>query len=144
MTDDELTISRQSADDASVGANPLKNKDTDDADDADDDLHHHSGAPSDEAEVFEELLTQAVPDPVNRRGYDFRDKPTDHQPLRQVRDGTVSYWPRAISNSPEDRREPGAVFAQVTIRGIRGAGVWRLGPGDNIYDIDPRWRDDRS
>jgi energy-coupling factor transporter ATP-binding protein EcfA2 len=51
----------------------------------------------------------------------------------------TTIWPRAISTSPEDRRdEPGQVFARVTIRE-----VWppALGPpGDDVFDLDPRWR----
>jgi hypothetical protein len=97
--------------------------------------------PADEAAVFEELLTQAVPDPVNGHGCDFRDQPTDHQPLRQVRDGTVRYWPRAISNGPEEPK-PGAVFAHVTIREIVVPAI-SAGPGDDLLDIDLRWRQRR-
>ena len=90
MADDEPTISRRSADDASVGDNPLKNNDTDDADD---DLHHHSGVfSSDEAAVFEELLAQAVPDPVDRRGCDFCGKPADYQRLLLITDGERAAW----------------------------------------------------
>jgi hypothetical protein len=49
-------------------------------------------------------------------------------------------WPRAISDSPEDRQEPppGAVFAKVVIRE-----VWppALGPpGDDVFDIDSEWQ----
>jgi Protein of unknown function (DUF3631)/Bifunctional DNA primase/polymerase, N-terminal len=50
-------------------------------------------------------------------------------------------WPRAISNSPEDRQEPppDEVFAKVVIREI-----WppALGPeGDDVFDLaPPRWR----
>src|SRR5207247_1530852 len=52
-------------------------------------------------------------------------------------DNDHTVWPRAISNSPEDRQQlpPGAVFAKVVIREI-----WppSLGPeGDDIYDINP-------
>jgi hypothetical protein len=42
---------------------------------------------------------------------------------------------------PRDRQEPlpAAVFAHVTIREIRVPAI-AAGPGDDIYDIDPRWR----
>jgi hypothetical protein len=49
-------------------------------------------------------------------------------------------WPRAISNSPEDRHEPppGAVFAKVEIREVWPPGLGP--PGDDVFDLDWRWR----
>jgi hypothetical protein len=44
-------------------------------------------------------------------------------------------WPRAISDSPEDRQEPppGAVFAKVEIREVWPPGLGP--PDDNIFDL---------
>ena len=47
---------------------------------------------------------------------------------------------RAISATPEDRREPEPVLARVTIREIWPPAI-SAGPDDDLLDIDPRgWR----
>ena len=46
---------------------------------------------------------------------------------------------RAISTTPEDRREPEPALAEVTIREIWPPAI-SAGADDDVFDIDPRWR----
>ncbi len=55
---------------------------------------------------IEHLLAQA-PDPVDRRGCDFCGKPADHQPLRQVGDGSRSAWLHRRCEVPWLNGQPG-------------------------------------
>jgi hypothetical protein len=71
---------------------------------------------------------------------DRSDRSTDPRQDGHGQHGAVTYWPRAISNSPGDRQESaGAVFAHVTIREIVVPAI-SAGLGDDLLDIDLRWR----
>jgi hypothetical protein len=92
--DDMPTMRRRSADGATVGANWLKENETDEADDADDVLRSHSGVFDFDA-VLEELPARAAPQTPTECGYCGRPGTPD-RPLRLAGDGVrMSYLHRA-------------------------------------------------